>query len=37
MWHPRDGGYASLRVRAYDRDGNSIEQTVIRAYGIAPG
>ena len=37
VWHPREGGFASLRVRATDRDGNSIEQTVVRAYGIAPG
>ena len=35
--HPRDGGNASLRVRATDREGNSIDQTVVRAYGIAPG
>ena len=35
--HPRDGGYASLRVRAEDRDGNTIDQTVVRAYGVAPG
>ncbi|HET9420153.1 MAG TPA: hypothetical protein VFO49_03380, partial [Nocardioides sp.] len=35
--HPRDGGYASLRVRAEDRDGNTVDQTVLRAYGVAPG
>ena len=35
--HPRDAGYASLRVRAEDRDGNTIDQRVVRAYGIAPG
>ncbi|HWM72692.1 MAG TPA: S8 family serine peptidase [Nocardioides sp.] len=35
--HPRGGGHASLRVKATDRDGNSIDQTVVRAYGIAPG
>ena len=35
--HPRSAGFASLRVRAEDRDGNTIDQTVLRAYGIAPG
>lgn len=33
---PRDG-YVSLRVSATDHDGNSVEQTVLRAYGIGAG
>ena len=32
--HPREGGHASLRIEAEDRWGNSIDQTVLRAYGI---
>jgi hypothetical protein len=35
--HPRDSGHASLRVRAEDRVGNTVDQTVLRAYGITPG
>jgi hypothetical protein len=35
--HPQDAGHASLRVRAEDRTGNTVDQTVIRAYGITPG
>jgi subtilisin family serine protease len=31
--HPA-GGYASLRAKATDRAGNTVEQTVIRAYAI---
>ena len=31
--HPASG-FASLRVKAVDQDGNSVEQTVIRAYQI---
>ncbi|WP_067428694.1 S8 family peptidase [Nocardioides jensenii] len=33
--HPRDAGHVSLRVHAEDREGNSIDQTVVRAYGIS--
>jgi subtilisin family serine protease len=33
--HPASSDYASLRIRAEDRAGNSVEQTVIRAYGLA--
>lgn len=36
MVHPRQEGHVSLRVETSDRDGNSIEQTVLRAYGIGP-
>ncbi|WP_459719620.1 S8 family serine peptidase [Actinophytocola sp. KF-1] len=31
--HPK-GGYASLRSRAADADGNRLTQTIVRAYGI---
>lgn len=34
--HPRAEGYVSLRVRAGDEAGNTVEQTVLRAYGIGP-
>lgn len=34
--HPRQEGHVSLRVEATDQDGNSIEQTVLAAYGIGP-
>ncbi|WP_114907349.1 S8 family serine peptidase [Ornithinimicrobium murale] len=37
MEHPDGEGHVSLRVEATDADGNSVEQTVIRAYGIQPG
>jgi hypothetical protein len=33
--HPADAGYVSLRARAGDAAGNSVEQTVIRGYGLA--
>ncbi|MEU0204953.1 S8 family serine peptidase [Streptomyces canus] len=33
--HPKKGaGFVSLRVRAADRDGNTIDQTVVRAFGL---
>jgi hypothetical protein len=32
--HQRGREFVSLRVRATDRDGNSVEQTVLRAYGV---
>ncbi|MGM1062857.1 S8 family serine peptidase, partial [Saccharothrix sp. Mg75] len=32
--HPDAAGYASLRASGSDRDGNTFEHTVIRAYGI---
>lgn len=33
--HPAGAGYVSLRARAGDSAGNSVEQTVIRGYGLA--
>jgi hypothetical protein len=33
--HPAQAGFVSLRARSADTDGNSVEQTVIRAYRIA--
>lgn len=33
---PRGAEFVSLRVRAADRAGNTVDQTVIRAYGLAP-
>ncbi len=32
--HPAGAKYVSLRATAKDRDGNTVEQTVIRAYGL---
>ncbi|MFF4729382.1 S8 family serine peptidase [Streptomyces mirabilis] len=33
--HPKKGaGFVSLRVRAADRDGNIVDQTVVRAFGL---
>ncbi len=32
--HPRDAKFVSLRASAKDRDGNAVEQTIIRAYGL---
>ncbi|GAA4014157.1 S8 family serine peptidase [Streptomyces plumbiresistens] len=33
--HPKNGaGFVSLRVRAADRDGNAVDQTVVRAFGL---
>ncbi|MGW0949886.1 S8 family peptidase [Streptomyces sp. NPDC002623] len=33
--HPKKGaGFVSLRVRASDRDGNTVDQTVVRAFGL---
>ncbi|UBU13780.1 molybdopterin-binding protein [Nonomuraea gerenzanensis] len=32
--HPAAEGFASLRVKAVDTSGNSVEQTVIRAYRL---
>jgi subtilisin family serine protease len=32
--HPATGDYVSLRVSARDASGNSVQQTVIRAYGL---
>ncbi|MEU3166677.1 hypothetical protein [Streptosporangium sp. NPDC006930] len=34
--HPAAGGFASLRATSTDTAGNTVEQTVIRAYRIAP-
>lgn len=33
--HPRKGDYVSLRASAQDRAGNSVKQTLIRAYPLA--
>jgi len=36
--HPRtDNGYVSLRTSVTDKRGNTVEQTVIRAYRLANG
>lgn len=35
--HPRGAEYASLRARVRDRDGNGVEQTLIRAYKLVRG
>jgi subtilisin family serine protease len=34
--HPAGDGFVSLRARAVDKAGNTVEQTVIRAYRIRP-
>jgi hypothetical protein len=33
--HPGHAGYASLRIAAVDKAGNTVTQTVMRAYRIA--
>ncbi|HEY0699826.1 MAG TPA: hypothetical protein VGD43_18690 [Micromonospora sp.] len=33
VWHPRSG-YVSLRATGADRDGNTVEQTILRAYRL---
>jgi hypothetical protein len=33
--HPAGNGFVSLRAKSTDTAGNTLEQTVIRAYGIA--
>jgi hypothetical protein len=35
--HPQDAEYVSLRANVEDRDGNGVEQTLIRAYGLSRG
>lgn len=32
--HPKKGGYVSLRIGAKDADGNSVQQTITRAYAL---
>ncbi|MFD8686118.1 S8 family serine peptidase [Streptomyces sp. NPDC059651] len=32
--HPKDAGYVSLRIGAKDADGNSVQQTITRAYAV---
>ncbi|MGW1671568.1 S8 family peptidase [Streptomyces sp. NPDC002324] len=32
--HPKGAEFVSLRVRAADRDGNAVDQTVVRAFGL---
>ncbi|MER5194123.1 S8 family peptidase [Streptomyces sp. NPDC002755] len=32
--HPKGAEFVSLRVRAADRDGNAVDQTVLRAFGL---
>ncbi|ROT31669.1 peptidase S8 [Micromonospora sp. HM5-17] len=34
--HPEQAGFVSLRATATDRSGNTVRQTVLRAYAIAP-
>ncbi|MFY1621921.1 hypothetical protein ACN261_21160 [Micromonospora sp. WMMD723] len=34
LQHPRTGGYVSLRTSVTDRQGDSVDQTVIRAYRL---
>jgi hypothetical protein len=34
--HPRGAHFVSLRGSARDAQGNRVEQTIIRAYGLAP-
>jgi hypothetical protein len=35
LQHPNRAGFVSLRARAIDQSGNSVEQTIIHAYRIA--
>ncbi|MEV6107774.1 S8 family serine peptidase [Streptomyces sp. NPDC051940] len=32
--HPKGAAFVSLRVRAADQDGNAVDQTVLRAFGL---
>ncbi|MGI3201472.1 hypothetical protein ACRJ4W_29790 [Streptomyces sp. GLT-R25] len=32
--HPKGAEFVSLRVRAADREGNAVDQTVVRAFGL---
>jgi len=32
--HPKGATFVSLRVRAADRSGNAVDQTVLRAFGL---
>lgn len=32
--HPEGAGYVSLRIGAQDADGNSVQQTITRAYAV---
>ncbi|MGH3239638.1 MAG: hypothetical protein ACRDNL_04605 [Spirillospora sp.] len=34
LHHPANAGYVSLRASAVDTEGNTVEQTTIRAYGL---
>jgi hypothetical protein len=34
--HPRDATHVSLRGAAHDVAGNAVEQTIARAYALAP-
>jgi len=36
LTHPKTVGFVSLRAKATDDDGNTVEQTIIHAYAIAP-
>ena len=36
LTHPRAGGYVSLRASASDSAGNTVEQTIIKAYRVTP-
>jgi hypothetical protein len=37
LQHPRSGGYVSLRTSVTDRQGDSLDQTIIRAYRLTKG
>ncbi|MFY1704955.1 S8 family serine peptidase [Micromonospora sp. WMMA1923] len=37
LQHPRSGGYVSLRTSVTDGQGNSLDQTVVRAYRLSDG
>jgi hypothetical protein len=34
IWHPHQEGFVSLRATVADTTGNTVEQTIIRAYQI---
>ena len=37
LFHPKDGDFVSLRAAATDSAGNSVRQTILRAYRLKPG
>ncbi|MEU4248882.1 hypothetical protein AB0F15_15875 [Amycolatopsis sp. NPDC026612] len=34
LWHPAVGGFVSFKATAADRNGNTVDQTIIRAYRL---